>query len=241
MRPQGTFWQSKHHYGTAYHALFGSLRESVTSLLEIGIGEDTSPSVATWASYFPRAHIYPVDIKTKREVADRAQPGGATDRVAKHQAKFGCEYNRSMWSNPRIHLTLETDASDPAQLSRVPLPPLLDIIIDDGSHRYLDQQAALHTLWPRLRPGGFYVVEDMLVGALPWDKSHERQVCASAARLASRAPHAPAPSPAPPAPLARRRSPRRTPSAASSASSRSASPSTLSCSTVSATSRGSSR
>lgn len=81
-----------------------------------------------------------------------------------------------MWTNPRVHLTLETDASIPAELSRVVLPPVLDIIIDDGSHRFLDQEATLHTLWPRLRPGGFYVIEDMLVGALPWDSEHAKQV-----------------------------------------------------------------
>jgi len=173
---KGTFWQSKHHYGTAYHALFGSLRETVTSILEIGIGEDTAPSVQAWSTYFPKAHVYPVDIKTRKEVADRARPGGATDWLVKHQAQFGCEYNRSMWDNPRIHLTLETDASDPAQLKRVPLPEQLDIILDDGSHKYLDQQRTLHTLWPRLRPGGFYIVEDMLVGALPWDSAHAKQV-----------------------------------------------------------------
>eukprot|EP00966_Prymnesium_polylepis_P288187 6656291-Prymnesium_polylepis.1 len=116
---KGTFWQSKHHYGTAYHSIFGSIRESVTTLLEVGIGEDTAPSVATWSTYFPNAHIYPVDIKTRREVADRAKPGGATDHLVKHQAQFGCEYNYSMWANPRVHLTLETDASVPEQLKRV--------------------------------------------------------------------------------------------------------------------------
>ena len=173
---KGTFWQSKHHYGTAYHSLFGSIRNVVTSILEIGIGEDTAPSVSTWATYFPNANIYPIDIKTKKEVADRAKPGGAMERLIKHQAQFGCEYNRSMWDNPRVHLTLETDASVPEQLSRVSLPSLLDIILDDGSHKYFDQQRTLHVLWERLRPGGFYIVEDMLVGALPWDARHAQQV-----------------------------------------------------------------
>ena len=51
-----------------------------------------------------------------------------------------------------------------------------DLIIDDGSHRFLDQQATLHVLWPRVRPGGFYIVEDVLVGALPWDAGHAKQV-----------------------------------------------------------------
>ena len=124
----------------------------------------------------PQAHIYPIDIKTTQEVAKRAEPGGATDRLVKHQARFGCEYNRTMWSDPRVHLTLDTDASDPAQLSRVRLPDTIDIIIDDGSHRFLDQEKTLHTLWGRLAPGGFYVIEDMLVGALPWDAGHALQV-----------------------------------------------------------------
>jgi len=173
---KGTFWQSKHHYATAYHAIFGSLRDSVNSMLEIGIGEDTAPSVQAWANYFPNAHVYPVDIKTRKEVAERARPGGATDRLVKHQAQFGCDYNRSMWDNPRVHLTLETDASDPKQLGTVRLPEQLDVILDDGSHKYLDQQRTLHALWPRLRPGGFYIIEDMLVGALPWSHEHAKQV-----------------------------------------------------------------
>ena len=105
---KGTFWQSKHHYASAYHQIFGSIRNVVTSILEIGIGEDTAPSVASWLIYFPKAHIYPIDIKTTEEVAKRAVPGGATDRVVAHQAKFGCEYNRSMWSDPRALLAPPT-------------------------------------------------------------------------------------------------------------------------------------
>ena len=85
---KGTFWQSKHHYGSAYHQVWGSIRNEVRGILEVGIGEDTSPSAATWIEYFPNAEIHLVDIKTTKEVADRARPGGATDRVAKHQAQF---------------------------------------------------------------------------------------------------------------------------------------------------------
>ena len=50
----------------------------------------------------------------------------------------------------RAFISLETDASVPEQLKRVQLPELLDII-DDGSHKYLDQEAT--PLWPRLRDG----------------------------------------------------------------------------------------
>ena len=236
---KGTFWQSKHHYHTAYHSVFGSIRKGVRSILEVGIGEDTAPSVAAWTEYFPNAHIFPVDIKSRQGFDDRAKPGGATAGVAKHQAKFGCVYNASMWKHPRVHLTLDTDASEPAQLQRIPnLPELLDIIIDDGSHRFHDQETMLLTLWPRLRPGGFYVVEDVLVGALPWDENHAKQVCAQFRRSAAQFGALLG------AILVTRRRllllsrcRRQTPAARTSASSRSAPPSTRSSSTASATSR----
>ena len=92
------------------------------------------------------------------------------------QAKFGCEYNASMWHNQRLSLTLGVDATDAQQLSAaLPAEPL-DLIVDDGSHRFGDQQGTLHTTWPRLRPGGFYIVEDLLVGPLPWSPEHAQQV-----------------------------------------------------------------
>jgi len=37
----------------------------------------------------------------------------------------------------------------------------LDIVIDDGSHRAADQIATCRLLWPLLRPGGLYIVEDI--------------------------------------------------------------------------------
>src|SRR5262249_42619364 len=36
-----------------------------------------------------------------------------------------------------------------------------DVIIDDGSHNLTDQLQSIHYLWPKLRNGGFYFVEDI--------------------------------------------------------------------------------
>jgi len=36
-----------------------------------------------------------------------------------------------------------------------------DVIIDDGSHRLADQLATFHLLWPKLNPGGVYLIEDI--------------------------------------------------------------------------------
>ena len=71
---KGTFWQSKHHYGSAYHSLFEQWRDRPIKLLEIGIGEDTAPSIATWLDYFPRGHIIAVDIKNGEDFRRRAAP-----------------------------------------------------------------------------------------------------------------------------------------------------------------------
>ena len=165
---KGTDFMSKHHYSTAYHAIFGSIRRSVTSLLEIGIGEDQAPSVASWSQYFPFATIYAVDVKSSKRFRARAKPGKGVDKDNKRL--WWCTHNRSMWDNPRIQLHLDTDATRPAQLARVPLPAQLDVIIDDGSHKFPDQEVTLRHLWSKLRPGGLYIVEDILVGDLPWDR-----------------------------------------------------------------------
>lgn len=36
-----------------------------------------------------------------------------------------------------------------------------DVIIDDGSHRLFDQINTFHLLWPKLNPGGVYLIEDI--------------------------------------------------------------------------------
>ena len=35
-----------------------------------------------------------------------------------------------------------------------------DIIIDDGSHQHSDQLASFKALWPKIRSGGVYIIED---------------------------------------------------------------------------------
>ncbi|MBO0767724.1 MAG: class I SAM-dependent methyltransferase [Solirubrobacterales bacterium] len=41
----------------------------------------------------------------------------------------------------------------------------LDLVIDDASHFYVETRTAFELLFPRLRPGGLYVIED-------WDWAH---------------------------------------------------------------------
>ena len=50
----------------------------------------------------------------------------------------------------------------------------LDLVVDDGSHRYKETKSSFETLLPLLRPGGTYIIEDWGWAHWPgdvWQKS----------------------------------------------------------------------
>lgn len=70
-------------------------------------------------------------------------------------------------SNIRTHL--DVDQSDQSRLAKVMEQDFgdsrLDLVIDDASHLYEPSLATFEELFPRVRPGGFYIIED-------WGWSH---------------------------------------------------------------------
>lgn len=58
---------------------------------------------------------------------------------------------------PRWRL-IEADATKPFLTG----DETFDVVIDDGSHMGADQQASKEILWPRMNPGGLYIIEDIL-------------------------------------------------------------------------------
>lgn len=58
------------------------------------------------------------------------------------------------------------DATSPAVVEMVTDPDVTDgydFIIDDGSHMSPDVIASFQLLWPLVKPGGFYIIEDLHV------------------------------------------------------------------------------
>ena len=54
-----------------------------------------------------------------------------------------------------------------------------DIVIDDGSHQNAHMLSSFHKLWPEVKPGGFYFIEDLHVGRhAAWDLTHGEAVIA---------------------------------------------------------------
>ena len=134
---KGTEWWPAHGYTSVYERWFESMRKEPLRLLEIGVCDPRMPgaSLKGWYEYFPNATIFGYDI------------------VDAHH-----------FDNDRI-LTFVGDQSDPADLARFVESSggEFDIIIDDGSHKDMHQQVSLVYLFPHLKPGGQYFIEDLQV------------------------------------------------------------------------------
>lgn len=95
------------------------------------IGVAGGESLAAWRCYFPFGKIVGCDIEDKRQLAGR--------RV-------------------HIHVLDQSSATDLAKVASKEGP--FDIIIDDGSHLNAHQIFSFKHLFPHLKEGGIYVIED---------------------------------------------------------------------------------
>jgi hypothetical protein len=126
----------RHAYTPIYTQWFGPLRYKPIHLLEIGVGGNTRAhaggnSLRMWKYYFPKGMITGIDI-----------------------------HDKSALKEHRIHIYQgnQADASFLIYVNTKEGP--FDIIIDDGSHMQSHIIASFETLFPLLKPGGIYVIED---------------------------------------------------------------------------------
>lgn len=139
----GTDKSSIHHnYTKVYAALFQEIVQDVTGILELGVGGKNYRGVAgsslmMWRDYFPKATVVGVDI----------DPGAQGDYGERVEVVIGDQTRRSVLN---------------AAIEKV---PNLDIIVDDGAHINTLTISSFQFLFPKLRPGGFYVIEDTQCGS----------------------------------------------------------------------------
>ena len=122
---------SVHHFTEVYERFFGPLKHRADKVFEIGIAG--GGSLEMWRDYFPKAVIFGIDIYPKAELD--------SDRVR----------------------TFVADQADRAQLAAFVdrFGGGYDIIIDDGGHSMEMQQVSLGFLFRYVKPGGYYVIEDV--------------------------------------------------------------------------------
>ncbi|KKM05213.1 hypothetical protein LCGC14_1756360, partial [marine sediment metagenome] len=122
----------KHSYIDVYEALFADFRDKELTLLEIGIAKGAS--LLMWRDYFLRASIFSLDID--------------------EEAVSSVDINNCQ--------CFQGDQTDKNVLDAIILrASKFDIIIDDGSHVGQHQQICLSYLFPHLKRGGLYLIEDL--------------------------------------------------------------------------------
>lgn len=122
---------TRHAYTGRYSELFESIRDSSLKLLEIGIGNGSSMKI--WLEYFPKAEIFGVDIDPKPVFDPIRQRSIRGDQTDIFFWKTFLEKYGIGW----------------------------DIIIDDGSHKTDGISTSFAMLWPALKSGGVYCIEDL--------------------------------------------------------------------------------
>lgn len=147
--------KDRNGYTPYYDALFKHLRHRPLRFLEIGIGTmipdvhssmvgyalpgyAPGGSLRAWRDYFPLGEIVGLDVQPDTQFKE--------DRIT--------TYLIDSTQKDFIEPTLKDQS--------------FDIILDDGSHYDEHQLKTLHNLWSRVRPGGYYIIEDLQ----PWNRIH---------------------------------------------------------------------
>lgn len=127
-----------HNYAVKYDRILSPYRNLYSSILEIGVAQ--GQSIKMWTDYFPNATIHGADISE-------------TSRV--------CE---SYSNRIKFHIL---DQRKEAQLKNLEQFSPFDLIIDDGNHFWMEQILTFKTLFPYVRKGGIYIVEDTTTSYWP--------------------------------------------------------------------------
>jgi cephalosporin hydroxylase len=129
-----TFIQKSPWHLRFYKRLLAAMDPQPQRILEIGV--KGGGSTAFWKALFPQAAVVGLDLKLRPWLRADPAPDGVIYR--------------------------EGDQADVGRLREIAAEHgPFDLIIDDGSHVAADQETTIRALLPRVRSGGFYVIEDI--------------------------------------------------------------------------------
>lgn len=118
-------------YLHVYEQYLAPFRDRAVTILELGV--KTGASLRMWKEYFPLGDIHGVDLNPKC-ILHR------DDRISVH----------TMSQDDEAGLTAIAESTNG-----------FDVVVDDCSHINTLTLASHRILWPHVRPGGFYMIEDL--------------------------------------------------------------------------------
>jgi len=143
--------RSRHRYTNFYGSMLGDHRDRILNVTEAGVR--SGASIRLWLDLFPKAHVWGLDVSWK---------------------EYRDHVNHLRNHDPRLHLATccrnQLDV-DGARL----VPNSMDLVIEDaGNHDLALQTLLFPLLWPLVRLGGYYVIEDVddQRGGLQFTQNH---------------------------------------------------------------------
>jgi SAM-dependent methyltransferase len=124
-------------YYSVYQQYFSEISEEKLSILEIGTYVGISAKI--FSRFFRNSKIITIDLFTR-------------------------DIDFSQFDNIVYLQADQTDETALVSICDKYAPDGFDIVIDDASHRGFFSLCSFRVLFPRLRPGGYYVVEDWGTG-----------------------------------------------------------------------------
>lgn len=125
-------------YSLHYEEVFERIRNRPIKLLEIGTGG--GESIRSWLLYFPLAQVFSID--NQQSTNDWNTVGRTLD--PRYVFTYGDQTDTTFWKCFAVDCGKDWD-----------------IIIDDGAHTNDTTIISFNGLWPLLKSGGIYCIEDL--------------------------------------------------------------------------------
>jgi len=153
---KGTNRGANNGYTYTYEYYFNNFKDKKIKFLEIGLNNggpehgsnkidrkiEDYPSIRMWHEYFSKGEIWGFDVNELKDPIDKS-----LNRFHFFQGDQGSEDSLKDFND-----TVNKKYGNNVQF---------DIIIDDGSHAFYHQQLSFTRLSGLVKPGGYYVIEDI--------------------------------------------------------------------------------